>query len=510
MNAQTFLRNFETIADAPGGVQGLRDLVVELALSGLLAEQDISEGTGAELLGQIATERSALIQSGRLRRQKARTTDARPSPPGWSATDLGAILDFEYGRSLPAIQREQGGDVPVFGSNGIVGYHDEAIVTSDCVVVGRKGSAGAINISRSPSWPIDTTYFVIPLGGMTVAFTALLLRGCHLDDLDRATAVPGLNRADAYRVPVLLPPLAEQERIVAKVEELMGLCDELEAHQERRKRATAQFRGSALNALSEAETEADLQRAWQRLSTNWTTLIDRPDSVDELHQMTLRLATRGRLVEQRAIETPARDLLDQLAERRGRREPSLPDVARPALPGGWTWASFGEATINRDSERVPIKRADREGRQGLYDYYGASGVIDTIDEFLFDGELLLVGEDGANLVMRSTPIAFLASGQFWVNNHAHVLDSTDPASLRYLALFLNSIDLRPYLTGIAQPKLNQARMNRIPVPLPPLEEQQRIVERVEHLGSMRDRLRGSLVAETKERLALSAALTRSS
>ena len=159
-----------------------------------------------------------------------------------------------------------------------------------------------------------------------------------------------------------------------------------------------------------------------------------------------------------------------------------------SLPNGWQWTNFGAACINRDSERIPVRSADRALRQGEYDYYGASGAIDKIDDYLFDGELLLIGEDGANLVLRSTPIAFIASGRFWVNNHAHVIDSLSSAALRYLAVYVNSIDLKPYLTGIAQPKLNQKRLNSIPVPIPPEAEQGRIVAKVDELMQLCDDL----------------------
>ena len=151
------------------------------------------------------------------------------------------------------------------------------------------------------------------------------------------------------------------------------------------------------------------------------------------------------------------------------------------LPEGWAWARLESALFNRDAERVPVSVADREKLDKIYDYYGASGVIDKVDSYLFDKPLLLVGEDGANLLTRSKPIAFMARGKYWVNNHAHVLDGISESYLEYIALYINSISLAPYVTGTAQPKMNQAKMGLIFIPLPPLAEQRRIVERVNEL-----------------------------
>lgn len=157
------------------------------------------------------------------------------------------------------------------------------------------------------------------------------------------------------------------------------------------------------------------------------------------------------------------------------------EVPFEELPEGWAWGRLESALFNRDAERVPVSVADREKLDKIYDYYGASGVIDKVDSYLFDKPLLLIGEDGANPLTRSKPIAFMARGKYWVNNHAHVLDGISESYLEYIALYINSISLAPYVTGTAQPKMNQAKMGLIFVPLPPLAEQCRIVERVNEL-----------------------------
>ena len=157
------------------------------------------------------------------------------------------------------------------------------------------------------------------------------------------------------------------------------------------------------------------------------------------------------------------------------------------IPQGWEWERFGNIMINKDSERVPLSVAQRQQLKKTYNYYGASGVIDKVDKYLFDKDLLLIGEDGANLINRSTPIAFIAKGKYWVNNHAHVLDVCSGMALSYVALFINAISLVDYVTGTAQPKMNQEKMNSILLAIPPVKEQRRILEKMSMVDAFVDK-----------------------
>lgn len=141
--------------------------------------------------------------------------------------------------------------------------------------------------------------------------------------------------------------------------------------------------------------------------------------------------------------------------------------------GDVEWKTLGELAENLDSMRRPITSGLRE--QGDIPYYGASGIVDYVKDFIFDEDLLLVSEDGANLLARNTPIAFSISGKSWVNNHAHVLKFKTYPDRRYVEYYLNSIDLTPYISGAAQPKLNKKSLESIRVPNPTPEAKKRIV-----------------------------------
>ena len=150
---------------------------------------------------------------------------------------------------------------------------------------------------------------------------------------------------------------------------------------------------------------------------------------------------------------------------------------------------IGELLINRDGERKPVSSVIRSKQTSkIYDYYGAAGVIDKVDSYLFDERLLLIGEDGANLLSRSKNNAFFAEGRYWVNNHAHVLDATDKNLLDFIAIVINSMKLDDYITGSAQPKLSQDNLNKIPIVLPPLAEQQRIIAEIKKWFTLIDQI----------------------
>lgn len=158
----------------------------------------------------------------------------------------------------------------------------------------------------------------------------------------------------------------------------------------------------------------------------------------------------------------------------------------------WIVKPFADVAENENSKRVPIKESDRDNRNGEYPYYGATGIIDYIDDYKFDGNYLLIAEDGKNLLYNRKNNAFLASGKFWVNNHAHVLSDNGICTIYYLLYFLNLIDLKPYITGIDQIKLNKSNLEKIPVPVPP-RDLQAIFDSIFHkYDSLKEKLNQSV------------------
>ena len=287
-----------------------------------------------------------------------------------------------------------------------------------------------------------------------------------------------LNQLSECIIP--LPPLSEQHRIVAKIEQLLPFIEKYEQ---------AETQLTALNtSFPEMLKKSILQESVQGKLVPQNP-FDEPASVllERIRAKKQELIKQGKIKKDKhesAIITRDKipyEIIDG-------KERCIADEVPFELPEGWCWCRFGTAMVNRDAERIPLSVSEREKLDKTYDYYGASGVIDKVDRFLFDKPLLLIGEDGANLLLRSKPIAFIAKGQYWVNNHAHVLDTVGGLSMKYICVYINAINLSPYVTGTAQPKMNQEKMNSILVPIPPIEEQHRIVAKIEEIMPMIERL----------------------
>ena len=155
---------------------------------------------------------------------------------------------------------------------------------------------------------------------------------------------------------------------------------------------------------------------------------------------------------------------------------------------GWEVETIQDVVINHDSKRIPLEESVRAKRQGIYPYYGATGIIDYLDDYIFDQDMLLIAEDGKNLLNRTKPIAFMATGKYWVNNHSHVVSSAGQVNLRYLETALNIRDISSYVTGIDQFKLNRANLDIIPLQIPPLSLQEEFAGVVVRVESLRGRM----------------------
>ena len=516
MKQETFFEKFDLFADAPGAVAKMRELVLELAIKGKLVAQSSDDEPAFKQLERIAAKKS---RTGRVARVKAGKGGGRsdapektktPTPDGWTKASLAELVSVLNGRAYSKDELLDAGTPVLRVGNLFTSKHwyysnlelvpDKYCHEEDLIF--------AWSASFGPFiWPGPKVIYHYHIWKLELHSEADLHKGFlywflqnKTQEIKRAghgVSMLHMTKEKMEKLEVMLPPLAEQKRIVAKVDELMALCDRLEAQQQERETRHAAVARASLARFADAPTPANLDFLFH------SSFSIQPS---DLRKSILTLAVQGKLVPKDTNDEPAIALLDQIAAHKAALakegklrgstsvKPMAGDEAEFEIPSNWCWVRFGQIMVNRDGERIPVSKEEREIKAKIYDYYGASGIIDKIDGYLFDKPLLLIGEDGANLINRSTPIAFIARGKYWVNNHAHVLDGISEDFLQFIKLHINAINLEKYITGSAQPKMNQAKMNSIPIALPPLAEQRRIVAKVDQLMALVDALETQLSA----------------
>ena len=491
--------------------QQLKNSILQMAVQGKLVPQDPNDEPASVLLERIRAEKEQLIKEKKIKKEKNpsvifRGADNLPYekvgknepvciadevpfeiPDSWEWVRLGTVFNIEMGQSPAGNTVSSNKDGIEFHQGkvhfGEIFLQESGQYTSDpkkyaeqnSVLLCVRAPVGKVNITRRKICIGRGLCAILPFADMPLMFLYYLLEAYENIFVKQATGTTfiAITAETVKNQLIPLPPLEEQKRIADKISELYV----------------------PLKKYGDVESETRM------LNSKFP---------EQLKKSILQWAVQGKLVPQDPTDEPAEALLERIREEKQRliREGKIKQDKHESvifrrdnshyekldgtercidnelpfeIPESWCWVRFGTALINRDAERIPLSVAQREKLQKKYDYYGASGVIDKVDQYLFDKPLLLIGEDGANLLLRSKPIAFIASGQYWVNNHAHVIDSVGGVDLRYIALFINAINLAPYVTGTAQPKMNQEKLNSILVPLPPVAEQQRIVTAFEEI-----------------------------
>ena len=343
MNADRLLAYYEKIADAPDAIPRLRRFILDLAVRGKLVEQDTSDEPAATFLAE----------GKRCKLQECRAADT----PGWLVAPVGALLEFRYGKGMKASERLKEGPVPVFGSNGIVGYCETPLTEVPSIIVGRKGSAGALNLCNGPSWTTDVAYFVQAPSFFNLRYLLIALQVLDLGSLGKGVK-PGLSRSDAYELPLCVPPLAEQHRIVANVDELMALCDRLETTRTARETTRDRLTAASLVRLNAPDPAPGVfQKHAAFALDNLIPLTTRPDQIKALRQTILNLAVSGKLVEQNPNDEPIGEALERIGIEREelvqrkiiRREKPLVKIGSNEppfeIPPQWWWKRIGEVAL---------------------------------------------------------------------------------------------------------------------------------------------------------------------
>jgi type I restriction enzyme, S subunit len=522
MNSELLLKHFDRISDAPDAVARLRESILDLAVRGKLVAQDACDEPASNLLAYIKSWRLSSVanKSTRAPQKKLWPIGHEEAPfslpAGWAWARLGELI---YIRSGDGLTKEQmrSGTVPVFGGNGITGFHDAANVCEPSIVIGRVGYyCGSIHLTPSPAWVTDNAFVTVyPHQHIFTAFLVLLLRATNLKENEGATAQPVISGSKIYPIVVALPPLAEQHRIVAKVSELMALCDRLEEARKEREARRDRLTAASLHHLNNAAPGEDLRKHASFFINHLPKLTARPDQILPLRRLVLSLAIRGNVVAQDPVDLPASDLLASIKVWRSKSVASKSTRApikmlRPIsqdelpfpLPEGWAWVRLGELIYIRSGDGL----TKEEMRRGTVPVFGGNGVTGLHNAANIFEPSIVIGRVG-----YYCGSIHLTPSRAWVTDNAFI--TTYPQEHvfgGFLVLLLTATNLKENEGATAQPVISGSKIYPIVVALPPLAEQHRLVAKVDELMSLCDRL-GSTHTERGDlhRKFLSAVLAKS-
>ena len=466
-------------------VEQFKRRILDLAIRCKLVPQDPNDEPASVLLERIKAEKAKLVKAGKIKKEKnpseivigsdgaayEKLTSTPPFriPKNWLWVQMDSISESinvgivirpkryytSKDEGTPAFRNcnIQGGSIDdsewVYLKATAAKENPRSVVRYGDVLIARSGNAGnccVVPKTYSGYGAIDVIIARPLLKFVSPDFLAVNLCAAStqtmLASISRGVALSHLGVTTISSLPMPLPPLTEQKRIVAKVKELFAIADSL---------------GVAADGLENAAKRLD--------------------------KKVLDLAIRGKLVPQDPDDEPASELVKRIAASHKSPCKKQSELIHPpfAIPQSWEWVRLGAICEILDSKRKPVAKSKR--KPGPYPYYGATCIQDFVSDFIFDEPLVLLGEDGAKWG-KGDKSAFCVDGKIWVNNHAHVLRPCDGINHIYLVCTLDILDLMPYVTGTTVPKLNQEKMCDIQIPLPPLAEQKRIVAKIEVLRAV--------------------------
>ena len=348
---------------------------------------------------------------------------------GWETIKVKQCFKFRNGKSFNGILKEKADNeycYPVYGGNGVIGYCKTPLLKEPTLIVGRVGEyCGNVFKTQSESWVTDNAMLVneILLKDFNIDFWAIKLNSLQFNHYSDSTGQPKVTQGGIGAISFTYPINNEEQTAIA-------------------------------NILSKVdETIAAVQNSI--------------DSAERLKKSLMQNLLTGKMKPDGTFRTP---------------EEFYTDTKFGKVPLGWEVKKIKDVADNLDNYRKPIKSIDRGNLKGVYPYYGAAGIVDYINDYLFDGIYVLFGEDGENLLSRKLPQAFIVKGKFWVNNHAHILQIHEDYDIELITYILAAKRYYNIIYGSAQTKINKSDLNKIKLIIPKgKDEQKKLSERIANI-----------------------------
>lgn len=512
-DVKTIIDNLEDFIELPDGIERLRRAVLALAVSGKLVPQDPTEGTGGELYEEIQKKRQSET-SGSKRKKKNSTSEISleevpfEAPKTWKWVKLGSVCELVYGKGLDKERRDPNGAHPAYGANGEIA-RSEYSHCSRGIVVGRKGSAGAVTYINVPFYALDVTYYIPEnqFGAFDIHYLKSLLTSLNLPSLASGIK-PGLNREAVYKLTIALPPLAEQKRIVAKVEKVMKQLDALEAKKQERDEVRKRLTRSAMHSLGLGDTKVALQ--------NLQELVKTPNDVKELEKSILTLAVSGKLVFQDSGDTSVEEQLERsdqmrkLVSKSDHRADANPLELLSAnerwpIPLSWEWRALADLVLFVDYRGKTPSKTECGVRLITAKNIKKGFISLSPEEFLSEADYPAwmtrgLPQIGDILFTTEAPMGNAAvvslQDRFALAQRIICFQSYGAIDPNFLVLQLLADPFQAILireaTGITAKGIKASKLKRLPIAIPPLAEQKRIVKKVEELMKLVRALQASL------------------
>ena len=550
MNAEVLLRYFDRISDAPDAVPRLRQFILDLAIRGKLLGQDPRDETASEANKRPGSERALSQKPKAVAKQPEDPNAARETlftlPKNWLWTTLGAIADWGSG-STPSRTNQDlfGGGIPWLKSGELNDNRQlsgsEETITASALSAGsfRQNKAGDVLLAMYGatigkvailSKPAVTNQAVCgctpsPCVSNEFLFHFLLSQRSYFHAASEGGAQPNISKAKILGFPFPLPPLAEQDRIVAKVDELMALCDRLEKAQKEREARRDRLAAASLHHLNTATDPADLRQNAHFFINHLPKLTTRPDQIKQIRQTILDLAVRGGLVPQVLHAEPASKLLARIREAKANMVrtgyvkrfavvlPIQVEAVLMRVPFNWCWVRLGELLLGESQNGysrkpddapngIPILRisAGTSRRDGIvleeeHKLIGGVTTAERLQYALQPGDLLACRFNGnQHFVGRlSLYLGYLGLSPIYPDKLIRFRLLSDFVIPRLIGHFAASTvvraDVESYAaTTVGNWGISSSHLKEVKIPLPPLEEQHRIVERLDLLLGICDRL----------------------
>lgn len=543
MRLETFFDNFELLADAPNGVQKLRELILQLAVQGKLVPQDPNDEPASVVLKKIKAEKERLIKEKKIRR-------AKPLPPielseipfelseQWEWIRLGEVGDWGAGSTPDRKNSEYyGGSITWFKSgelnNDYIRESEEKITElalhkcslrlnrpGDVLIAMYGATIGKVAILEASATTNQAVCACTCFQGFYNRYLFILLKAYKNRFLNQGAggAQPNISREKIIHTVAPLPPLEEQKRIVAKVEQLMALCDELETRQQKKREGCVRLNNAAIDQLLTTREPDDFSKHWQRICDNFDLLYSAPENIGKLRQAILQLAVQGKFVPQDPNDEPASVLLEKInaekewliKEGKIRRSGPLPPIEADdvpyELPPGWEWTRFPElGEFGRGKSKHRPRNDIALYREGTYpvvqtgDVARANGTINTYtglynENGLAQSRLWPKGTLCITIAANIADAALLGFDACFPDSVVGFIPSSEIGQAKYFGYFMRTAKehLQDYAPSTAQKNINLGILEKLLIPLPPKGELQRIVAKVDQLMTLCNELEAKL------------------